>query len=258
MTQLAAVPFIDLLCIDSSGSLVIVELKRDRTPREVTAQALNYASWVKDLDAEEIDAIATRHLKGSTLRTAFQTKFSTELPEVINEHHAMRIVASEIDDSTERIIRYLAETYGVDINAVRFQFFRKDDHQFLVRTFTVAPEIVEQSATSRDKRTRPTREKFFGALDQNGKTVFEKLLEFAESKVPAVLIRWTGRGFSLNLNINGNAVAIFYCYSPESVFKQSIYTDRAGINWENKCSGGRDHESVEKCRGVWTIQAGRA
>jgi hypothetical protein len=124
MTQLAAVPFIDLLCIDSSGSLVIVELKRDRTPREVTAQALNYASWVKDLDAEEIDAIATRHLKGSTLRTAFQTKFSTELPEVINEHHAMRIVASEIDDSTERIIRYLAETYGVDINAVRFQFFR--------------------------------------------------------------------------------------------------------------------------------------
>src|ERR1700722_2360890 len=45
--------FIDLLCIDRSGSIFIVELKRDKTPREVTAQALDYASWVKDLDADE-------------------------------------------------------------------------------------------------------------------------------------------------------------------------------------------------------------
>ena len=137
--------FIDLLCIDRSGTLVIVELKRDKTPREVTAQALDYASWVKDLGIEEINGIATRFFTGKTLKTAFQSRFGTDLPEVINEHHAMRVVASEIDDSTERIIRYLAETYGVDINAVRFQFFQaQDGSQFLVRTFTVAPEVVEQ------------------------------------------------------------------------------------------------------------------
>ena len=40
---------IDLLCIDNSGDLVVVELKKGRTPREVTAQSLDYASWVKDL-----------------------------------------------------------------------------------------------------------------------------------------------------------------------------------------------------------------
>jgi RecB family endonuclease NucS len=40
---------IDLLCIDGEGDLVIVELKRHRTPREVTAQALDYASWVAGL-----------------------------------------------------------------------------------------------------------------------------------------------------------------------------------------------------------------
>ena len=41
--------FIDLLCIDALGDLVIVELKRDKTPREITAQALDYGSGVVDL-----------------------------------------------------------------------------------------------------------------------------------------------------------------------------------------------------------------
>ena len=38
---------IDLLCIDKNGDLVVVELKSGRTPRDVTAQALDYSSWVK-------------------------------------------------------------------------------------------------------------------------------------------------------------------------------------------------------------------
>jgi RecB family endonuclease NucS len=35
---------IDLLCLDHNGDVVIVELKRDKTSREITAQALDYAS----------------------------------------------------------------------------------------------------------------------------------------------------------------------------------------------------------------------
>jgi RecB family endonuclease NucS len=30
---------IDLLCLDHAGDIVVVELKRDKTPREITAQA---------------------------------------------------------------------------------------------------------------------------------------------------------------------------------------------------------------------------
>lgn len=225
--------FIDLLCINAAGDLVIVELKRDKTPREVTAQALDYASWVKDLGIEDIDRLAARHLKGGTLKAAFQSKFRTELPEVINEHHAMRVVASEIDDSTERIIRYLAGTYGVDINAVRFQFFQaQDGREFLIRTFTVAPEVVKQSAaTSRSKRTRhTTRDEFLGAADQNGRPVFERLLDLASSHSPEMPIHWGTSGFSLNVDVGGSHVAVFFCYPPASVFKQSIYTNRAAVS----------------------------
>ena len=39
----------DLLGMDREGNLVVVELKRDRTPRETLAQALEYASFAESL-----------------------------------------------------------------------------------------------------------------------------------------------------------------------------------------------------------------
>jgi hypothetical protein len=48
-----------LLCIERTGDLVIVELKRDKTPREITAQTLDYASWVTELSRERISALVS-------------------------------------------------------------------------------------------------------------------------------------------------------------------------------------------------------
>jgi len=88
---------IDLLCLDSRGDIVIIELKRDRTPRDVTAQILDYATWVKDLSNEDITDIANSYLgtQGS-LEDVFRNKFHQELPEDINENHKMLIVSSEL------------------------------------------------------------------------------------------------------------------------------------------------------------------
>jgi hypothetical protein len=131
--------FIDLLCL-ADANCVIVELKRDKTPREITAQALDYASWVKDL-------------------STFRTKFSTDLPDVINENHKMIIVTSEIDASSERIIKYLSETYRVAINAATFSYFRtRDGNELLARVFLVPANEIEENArsTPQSKRTNVT------------------------------------------------------------------------------------------------------
>ncbi len=184
--------YIDLLCINATGDLVIVELKRDKTPREVVAQALDYASWVKDLTAEEIREIAERYLKETDLEAAFRDKFNAALPEVINERHAMRVAASEIDNSTERIIRYLSESYGVDINVVRFQFFQAaDGRQLLVRTFTVAPDEADKNVKKQPgKRTPPpTPEEMEQAAVQAG--VGDLYRQCKQSLAPYFTIRNT-------------------------------------------------------------------
>ena len=75
---------IDLLAIDAVGNVVILELKRDRTPRDIVAQVLDYASWVEKLGYDEIETIASAFLKPTTFEDAFQNQFSMGLPEVLN------------------------------------------------------------------------------------------------------------------------------------------------------------------------------
>jgi len=164
---------IDLLCLDSRGDIVIVELKRDKTPREITAQVLDYGSWVKDLSNEKITEIANEYLKGKgPLEEAFKERFGEEIPEILNENHKMLIVGSEIDDSSERIIKYLSDDYGVGINAVTFQYFVDEKkREMLARVFLIDPYQVDMSSAGgvRSKR-KPnlTFEQLHEIADKNG------------------------------------------------------------------------------------------
>jgi hypothetical protein len=164
---------IDLLCLERDGDLVILELKRQKTPREITAQVLDYASWVKDLPNEKITDIANNYLGDrAPLGEAFGNQFGVELPEILNEHHKMLIVASEIDDSTERIIKYLSDSYGVSINATTFEYFRDEDgSEFLSKVFLIEPsQVAYRSHTRASSKRRPylTYEQLEEIADKNG------------------------------------------------------------------------------------------
>ena len=77
--------WIDLLALDAEADLVVIELKRNKTPREVVAQALDYASWVKELSPDDVCDIAARTLEDDqSLEDAFRETFGEDLPETIN------------------------------------------------------------------------------------------------------------------------------------------------------------------------------
>ncbi|WP_008315818.1 endonuclease NucS domain-containing protein [Leptolyngbya sp. PCC 6406] len=139
--------FIDMLAMDMSGNLSIIELKKNRTPREVVAQLLDYASWIQSLSYEEIAAIYSDKNAGKKLEEGFDDSFGMSLPEQINQQHELIVVASEIDTSTERIINYLTDNYGVPINAVFFRFFRDEDRGYLARTWLIEPEEAERKVS---------------------------------------------------------------------------------------------------------------
>ena len=120
---------IDLLAIAPDASLVLVELKRDRTPREVVAQALDYASWVDQLTPDRIAQIYQRFSKGRDLSQDFRNRFGAELDEdSLNQTHQIILVAAHLDDSTERIINYL-NARDIAINVIFFQVFQNGTEQ---------------------------------------------------------------------------------------------------------------------------------
>jgi hypothetical protein len=144
---------IDLLAMDVEGNLVVIELKKDRTPREVVAQVIDYASWVQGLSHKDISEIYADRNGGAPLEKAFADTFGESgLPEKLNQTHRLIVVASALDASTERIINYLADTYGVPINAVFFGFFKDNGREYLARTWLIDPDEAEMKASKASAR----------------------------------------------------------------------------------------------------------
>lgn len=130
--------YIDLLAIDSDGNLHVLELKRDKTPRDVIAQVLDYGSWVSTLTREQVIDIASEHLT-EPFEAAFEDVFGSAPPDELNGELQLTVVATDLDNSSERIVVYLRD-FGVPINAVFFSYLDDDDRRYLARSWLATSE----------------------------------------------------------------------------------------------------------------------
>ncbi len=137
---------IDLLGIGADGVVSIIELKRDKTPRDIVAQVLDYASWVRRLDTPTIHAIAEAYWRnrGSTFAEAFEGKFGRLPPEPLNSSHSMIIVASGLDPASQRIVEYLSQEHDIGINTAFFKIFRDGERQYLSADWLMDQEEVSE------------------------------------------------------------------------------------------------------------------
>lgn len=127
----------DLLGVDYEGNLVIVELKRDRTQREVVAQLLEYAAWGNELDEEEIEAIAEEYfqtrdeLRGRTLRDVFTDTFEVDEVPPLNRGLRLFVVAGEIPSRVLTVCRLL-RSHEMDISCVEISTFQTESEEIIV------------------------------------------------------------------------------------------------------------------------------
>lgn len=176
--------FVDLLAIDREGNLTVIELKRDKTPREVVAQVLDYGSWVTGLEDDDIAAIfdAFKHKyypneNATSLDEAFCKYFGIDaMPEEINESHELVVVAAALDDSTERIINYLTE-FGVSVNPVFFRFFKDGESEYLSRAWLIEPDQVEARIVEKREKL-PWNGEFYVTFGGNSDRDWEEARKF--------------------------------------------------------------------------------
>lgn len=172
---------IDLLAIAPDGSLVLIELKRNRTPREIVAQALDYAAWVEKLTADRIAQIYQRFSGGGSLDAAFEQRFGTKLDEeTLNESHQIVLVAAELDDASERIIQYLNDR-DIAINVLFFQVFQHGADQLLSRAWLIDPGETQVNAATTTKRTgekEPWNGEFYVSFGDSGERSWEEARQY--------------------------------------------------------------------------------
>lgn len=125
---------IDLLAVDTDGALHVLELKRDRTPREVIAQVLDYGSWVQHLTHEAVLAIFADYHPAVAFEEAWADRFGGNPPDELNSAHRLTVIASDIDPATERIVNYLS-AFDVPVNIVFFRYFDDGGRAYLARTW---------------------------------------------------------------------------------------------------------------------------
>lgn len=105
---------IDLLAIDSTGVIYIIELKLDKAGPSIIAQILRYRRAIKQLNRQKlIRAVADGALKIDLVK-AFQRRFGHPLPEKVNQSQVLVIIAASIHQETvDAILELLDTVYSI-------------------------------------------------------------------------------------------------------------------------------------------------
>lgn len=162
---------LDYLGIDNNGNTVIIELKRDRLPRDVIAQAMDYASDVATWEIDRLSEVCSRHTGQSLEDLIAETFEEVELEELtINVIQRILLVGFGIEESLNRMIDWLSSKFDISINAIILQYVKTSSGNELLSRTVIIPEEVEKAKATKKKFSIPMS-------DTPGEYEIEKLKE---------------------------------------------------------------------------------
>ena len=225
---------IDLLGLDREGNAVVVELKRDRTPREVIAQALEYAAFVEGLDANALEDVLRVYEGDETLNLTDHHRQYFDLNDgdtvAFNKNQHLVIVGQNITPAIRHSASFLVSK-GIPVTCVEFTFFKADDGgRLFTREIVASKEDGKPRRLASASQPKTTEEDFLDACDENGRALFSRVLDWGRHHPKT--IRWGSKGFSLGVHVGGSRVVICYGYPPHSDYGQTFWTalhDRYGM-----------------------------
>ena len=144
---------IDLLGIDKTGNVVIVEIKRDKLPREALAQAIDYASDAAEWTIEKLGEICSEYCGRNleeTLTEAFPDADVENLS--INDTQRIILVGFSVGSALERMIEWLSDNFNVNVNAVVLSYIKTASGDELLTKTSIISEELEQERIKKQKK----------------------------------------------------------------------------------------------------------
>lgn len=220
---------IDLLGLDKNGNTIIIELKREKTPRDTVAQILEYASFVEDLTYDQIEEIASQYINDEGLNLTERHKeffkLSDESAVAFNKVQRLVIVGQDISKEVEQTSMFLNKK-GLELYCIAFKCFKSDKGERIITSdFVIKKDKSGEVET--ESKPKINKKIFLENVEPYIRDFFNKLFTMAsENNMP---LHWGSVGFSLNVDLSGNHVNILYGYSKLAAGGQSIYTSAMEI-----------------------------
>lgn len=127
---------LDLLAVDEDGRLVVIEFKRQQTTRDTIAQVLDYASSLRLMTVEEVQALSNVD--------------ATKTMNIFDVDPGMIIVAAEADQSVDRIVEYLASKAQLPLEVVTFTYATMPSGNEIIARSILTPDPIPGSTVSKN------------------------------------------------------------------------------------------------------------
>ena len=195
---------LDLLGVGNDGKLVVFELKRGRLNREAVAQVIDYASGLATMDLDSLHRLIAERSGNLGIQKIddFAEWYNKNYPDYDPDSlmpPRIVLVGLGVDDTTERMVNYLADG-GLDVSLLTFHGFKHGSDTLLARHVEVdnAPE-----PTTQHPKLSP-KQKFIGIAQNSG---VQPLVEavtrmFTSRREPRFGIRYAIVRKQFNLNFS--------------------------------------------------------
>jgi len=165
---------LDVLALDRSGKLVVIELKRDRADATTDLQALKYASFCSTLTAEDVQQLyrefhsspeeneLTPEDAGDRFRKFLKDSelvFSgdSELAEFdLDDRPRVMLAAGKFGTEVTSPVLWLRQEFGMDISCIRLSAYERDG-EYLVQGQQIIP-VPETEAYMTKRREKDERQ----------------------------------------------------------------------------------------------------
>jgi hypothetical protein len=189
-TETAGGP-LDLLGVDEDGRLVVFELKRGTLTRDAVAQAIDYASFLADLEPEELFRhISEQSGRGGTESISdftqwYQTHFQRSALEIGSPR--VVLVGLGVDERARRMVAYLAES-ELDISLITFHGFNQNGETLLARQVEVKPRPSGPTVKSTKQENQRRLDQLLVGLGM--KNQYEALVHALKSGLSDSAYQW--------------------------------------------------------------------
>jgi hypothetical protein len=134
----------DVLALDESGRVVVIEIKRD-VDRSQLAQCLEYAGWARSTNLDELAALY--HGGPASFFTDWQDFTETNTPVVVNRSPRVVLVARSFEDRTRSALDFLREN-GLPVSVVPVSVYEDaDGRRFIDVEADYEPDVARSMSS---------------------------------------------------------------------------------------------------------------